>query len=1103
MNVSDPNVRVERTEPPVEFAEGVALPLHAPEPLPDPGNVTIGVCPKQASACKTWAEVEQAVTTPLGEQPEGGWRSRDPRPTAVGPLADGMTEHIESESGAYFHFGSVNLGGGLLYYGRCGVELSKTESPQGWSVEFMGFAIDFDRPGHARWESAEQAQAAIEALCAKFEAFGGAVATPAYAFVTPSGLRVVYPFRSAHSKAVTDATQRAVYEQFVEVGLGDAGVEIDDAALGAERLSGSPYNRREVRSRDDGKPREIVNTWELPEVADSVLEFGEFIDPAEFVDVEAIDSSPMTPHRRDFAPGKPRMPVQSPHGDAGGWRELTPEELERVHRYVTPGLAEHIQLHKETEKPGRSVGRQEEPGKEVTTGRNAATFKVTADIANHDWLGGFLSSGEAQGYYDTIRTNALNSGLPEDEVEKAMAQGMTYGHAKPKSASSILDTMLVREEQRAGMEEAIRRNARVAAEQVEAARPAPDRQPIDTTMEDDDAARDRVERPNNGMSEDARATRRLIDDLAARGVCFGTDRIVTGDEPDQSAILGRVREVVLPVIERVVNSPPGKIRDKCPQLVDALFRPAVLQLPREREPEEGWRAASWATTLELWQAAVDAREQREAEERIAGDAQVTDGTDLQNGKLFAQQVEGEWLYSAIHERWLNYRREKGVWQVNAKTSAAFLGETERTVDLIQRDRDSHEQARRTAQACGDEEGASLQAALVKKAQRSYEHASSYRGMKAMVGVAQPRLETSRMFDERPDLLNSANGTFDFSDRSIKFRAHDPNDRLTKTTGTIYDPDAKAPTFERTIAQQLPHDDTRRFFQKLAGLMLTGQHMEELLVLIYGPGGTGKSTTLGIFGDMMGDYATPVPEGVFTHSRRGSNPDYAKALLQGMRLATLVETSSGNAWESAAVKNATGGDPMTARPIYGSPITFRPQFLLMVATNDLPEVEDRSDGFWRRAKLIHFNVQFPEGEADTELRGKLRAEMSGILNWALDGLRMYFAEGLDTPDAVRRDVERYRQETDHVGTFIAERLEVREGAKVASSRMFEEWSAWARARNVDPGSLTKCGQQFKAHLKWAKNSSVFYLDVAFRSGALHEFPGPKSALGVSNRMGGSQ
>jgi putative DNA primase/helicase len=122
---------------------------------------------------------------------------------------------------------------------------------------------------------------------------------------------------------------------------------------------------------------------------------------------------------------------------------------------------------------------------------------------------------------------------------------------------------------------------------------------------------------------------------------------------------------------------------------------------------------------------------------------------------------------------------------------------------------------------------------------------------------------------------------------------------------------------------------------------------------------------------------------------------------------------------ALIKLLTGGEEMTARPLYGAPFTFIPQFKLWFAGNHRPGIKGGDYGVWRRVQLIPFSTIIPEEQRDPELSTKLKAELSGILNWALAGYRDFAAHGLSPPAKIRTEVEKYKQDEDILADWIVD------------------------------------------------------------------------------------
>jgi putative DNA primase/helicase len=98
------------------------------------------------------------------------------------------------------------------------------------------------------------------------------------------------------------------------------------------------------------------------------------------------------------------------------------------------------------------------------------------------------------------------------------------------------------------------------------------------------------------------------------------------------------------------------------------------------------------------------------------------------------------------------------------------------------------------------------------------------------------------------------------------------------------------------------------------------------------------------------------------------------------------------------------------------------------------------------RLIPFNAVIPVAERDPMLGGKLQAEASGILTWAVVGCLLWQEEGLTAPTAVTAATDTYRAESDHVGNFVEDRLELGDDRQVTKADLYAAYVAWCRAND---------------------------------------------------------
>ena len=215
------------------------------------------------------------------------------------------------------------------------------------------------------------------------------------------------------------------------------------------------------------------------------------------------------------------------------------------------------------------------------------------------------------------------------------------------------------------------------------------------------------------------------------------------------------------------------------------------------------------------------------------------------------------------------------------------------------------------------------------------------------------------------------------------------------------------------------------------------------------GQNGKSTFIGALLDLFGDYGQKTKSELFTKTRYSDEPETLIARLVGARFVVGAEIQAGVSLNAAMVKDLTGGDVLTGRRLYESHVNFTPTHKLFGYGNHRPTIHDTDHGIWRRVRLFPFEVQIPEAERDPHLVGKLKAELPGILNWAILGCLAWREQGLGMAEASVVAKEDYRIGEDELGTFISEMCVVEPGRQIACCELYQAYRAWAETEQGTP------------------------------------------------------
>ena len=325
----------------------------------------------------------------------------------------------------------------------------------------------------------------------------------------------------------------------------------------------------------------------------------------------------------------------------------------------------------------------------------------------------------------------------------------------------------------------------------------------------------------------------------------------------------------------------------------------------------------------------------------------------------------------------------------------------------------------------------------------------------MVSLAQsdPRVVVGMTdLDKLTHLLGVGNGVVDL--HTGKLLPPDQAYRVTTITAVDYDPEARAPLFERTVADVFFGDaDMIGFFQRLVGYSLLGKPDEDVLAIPYGSGSNGKSTVLGAIRDALGEHAKMASADTFLSSgAAGGNAGAAREdvlRLRGARFVYVSEPDEGSELREGLIKSMTGGEPLPARGLYSkTTVEVAPTWVAFMPTNHRPIVKGDDHAIWRRLLPVPFTRNFDQDltlTKDPDRAEKLAAEAAGILAWCVRGALAYQKDGLQPPAAVRKARDDYKSDMDLLGEWMDECCEIGPNFVESNARLWASWEAFAKAR----------------------------------------------------------
>ncbi len=362
----------------------------------------------------------------------------------------------------------------------------------------------------------------------------------------------------------------------------------------------------------------------------------------------------------------------------------------------------------------------------------------------------------------------------------------------------------------------------------------------------------------------------------------------------------------------------------------------------------------------------------------------------------------------------------------------------------------------------------------KKVRKFATNNDNIRNIRMMLDAAKSDERIARRakdFDINPQLMGlpgEGGLILELNDSGYEVRAARKDDMITMAAGVIpaRRDDLRQPKKWLAFLNLIFKGDNEliRYMQKLMGYSILGTQAEQLFVLFYGTGANGKSTLVGTWQLIFGDYGT-YPD-IKTFSRKFDDKEIRsdlRAILKH-RLVTPVEGRESIKLDETLSNRWTGGqEPITTRDLYEPTASEWPQGLLAIVANNRPVISETNYGIWRRVRLIPFNVNLekllkPE-ELIREYEKTLFAEEGDLIfRWMLEGYELYRLKGLKSPPAVEEATRKYESESNSLLQFCNNMLMLDPEAEIQASELTGAYAKYCMSEHIEAIDLKKVKEE---------------------------------------------
>ena len=283
-----------------------------------------------------------------------------------------------------------------------------------------------------------------------------------------------------------------------------------------------------------------------------------------------------------------------------------------------------------------------------------------------------------------------------------------------------------------------------------------------------------------------------------------------------------------------------------------------------------------------------------------------------------------------------------------------------------------------------------------------------------------------------DLIVLKNGILNRRTR----RLTDHDERLFTTTGLPfeYDEDATCPDWEQFLKSIWGDDpDSVKCLQEIFGYVLSGRKDLQKAFLIHGLPRSGKGTIARVLQALVGERNHVAT----TMSQLAT--DFGCQPLIGKALTVIGDARVTRSKESITerILSISGDDVQTINRKNRDHWTGRLGVRFLILSNELPDFRDKSGAITTRFITLRTSDSHL-GREDLTLEKRLAGELSGIFNWALDGMDVArFTE----PASMADDYEIMLHAASPLAMFRDERCETDRDYEILTDDLWTAYLGW--------------------------------------------------------------
>ena len=276
----------------------------------------------------------------------------------------------------------------------------------------------------------------------------------------------------------------------------------------------------------------------------------------------------------------------------------------------------------------------------------------------------------------------------------------------------------------------------------------------------------------------------------------------------------------------------------------------------------------------------------------------------------------------------------------------------------------------------------------------------------------------------------------------------------------FNPDAKPEKFLNFLNNACNTDDIPSL-QEFFGDCLQPTYKYKKAVMLVGPTNTGKSQMLSLLGVFLGENnISNVSLHDLCHDR------FAKSGLYGKLANICADLGDQGIKSSRTFLLITGDDILRMQEKHKAHFNGRSYAKLIFSCNKIPQSENQTSAYYERWLIIEFSFQIEKEERIPRFYETLATEeeLSGILNWALEGLERLEQNKTYTQIFTTEHVKEFMEShLEPIPLFVKEHISKDKDGIILKSDLYKKYIEYCNYKNYPKKSDNHFSRIIKKYL----------------------------------------